>query len=105
MSIYKFIHPSNDLIETVSRYPTRREVEEANHSRLNQIQSVSKVYEAQDTAARDKNGNPKLTFEQMTRLLERLVAPKTITLKVSWNMSDSFVYGCSIHVSRSERKS
>lgn len=72
----------HDGIEPTELYPTRREVEEANHSRLNQIQSVSKVYEAQDTAARDKNGNPKLTFEQMTRLLERLVAPKTITLKV-----------------------
>lgn len=53
-----------------------------NHNRLKSINSTPHEYKATDRPGRDEKGND-ISLEKMNRLLERLVAPKTITLKVS----------------------
>ncbi|TFY61108.1 hypothetical protein EVG20_g7185 [Dentipellis fragilis] len=71
----------DDGIEPTELYPTRREVELANHDRLDRIQEQPHNYTALDQRGYDYN-HKLISFEQMNRLLERLVAPKKITLKV-----------------------
>jgi hypothetical protein len=65
-----------------ARFPTRREVDNANNSRLIALSGVSHKYEAKDFAGYDSK-DVKISPDQMERLLERLVAAKAITLKVS----------------------
>lgn len=62
-------------------YPTRREVERANTTRLNRIQKDAHTYAAQDRPGYDQNDKP-ISAKRMESLLERLVAPKSIVLKV-----------------------
>ncbi|THH28278.1 hypothetical protein EUX98_g5905 [Antrodiella citrinella] len=70
-----------DGIEPTDLFPTRREVDAANSSRLNKIRESARQYNATDAPGYDAEGRP-IPFPQMERLLERLVAPKSITLKV-----------------------
>lgn len=63
------------------RYPLRREVEEANSSRLASLPGPAHTYTALDIEGHDIRGR-RLSPEQAQRLLDRLVALKTITLKV-----------------------
>ncbi|THH12878.1 hypothetical protein EW146_g7285 [Bondarzewia mesenterica] len=72
----------DDGIEPTELYPLRREVQTANDTRLKQINAISHGYRAQDWPGRDSQGNPKVNEDEMNRLLDRLVAPKEITLKV-----------------------
>jgi hypothetical protein len=65
-----------------ARFPTRREVDNANNSRLSALSGLFHKYEAKDFAGYDSK-DVKISHVQMERLLERLVAAKVITLKVS----------------------
>ncbi|EFI28655.1 DNA repair and recombination protein pif1 [Coprinopsis cinerea okayama7 len=70
-----------DGIEPTELYSTRREVDQANKSRLNQLQGEARTYAAQDIPGRDADG--RITSPaKMEQLLDRLLAPKSITLKV-----------------------
>ncbi|KAI0344111.1 hypothetical protein BDW22DRAFT_1327918, partial [Trametopsis cervina] len=70
-----------DNLEPSELYPTRKEVETANANRLMNIKAKAIQYDARDIPGWDVNGN-RLRPEQMERLLDRLVAPKVISLKV-----------------------
>lgn len=76
----------------VTRFPTRREVDAANTSRLNRIKEEPRQYVATDVPGYDPEGKP-ISFQQMERLLERLVAPKCIILKVSVLISRGACWG------------
>ena len=69
------------------RFPTRAEVERANSARLKGITSVTYTYTAEDRPGFDSSGR-RVSPDIMKRLLERLVAPPTVTLKVSTKVSD-----------------
>ncbi|GLB36504.1 putative dna repair and recombination [Lyophyllum shimeji] len=70
-----------DGIEPTELFSTRQEVDNANASRLRQLNTESHTYVASDYAGVDSNGHP-ITPMQMSRLLERLVVQKQIHLKV-----------------------
>ncbi|KII93468.1 hypothetical protein PLICRDRAFT_152207, partial [Plicaturopsis crispa FD-325 SS-3] len=59
----------------------RREVDYANNSRLQKLEGAGQVYAAHDYPGWDAEGNPTLD-DKVPRMLERLVAPKSIVLKV-----------------------
>ncbi|KXN81110.1 ATP-dependent DNA helicase PIF1 [Leucoagaricus sp. SymC.cos] len=71
----------SDGIEPTEMYPTRREVANANAWRLKQLPGSLQTYEAQDHKGVDHKNQP-ISYEQMLSLLDRLVAPKTLELKV-----------------------
>ncbi|KAH9945603.1 hypothetical protein B0H21DRAFT_694015 [Amylocystis lapponica] len=70
-----------DGIEPTELYPIRREVDSANFSRLHKIPHPAHEYAATDSPGYDESGRP-ISRHRMEQLLERLVAPKTIVLKV-----------------------
>jgi hypothetical protein len=78
--MFSFFHGMKVLIVT-ERYPTRREVDWANTRRLHAIQAEPKTYLAHDTPGVSDDGQ-RVTQDGAARLLERLIAPKELTLKV-----------------------
>ncbi|KAH7883940.1 hypothetical protein F5I97DRAFT_1620375 [Phlebopus sp. FC_14] len=70
----------HDGIGPTQLYPTRAEVDRANESRITALPGQGYQYKATDIPGYDSNGIP-VTVQQMERLLERLVAPRTILLK------------------------
>lgn len=69
------------LIPCTGRFSTRVEVEGANTTRLNKLTGETILYQATETAGLDSKGQ-RISVEVMARLLDRLVVPKQITLKV-----------------------
>lgn len=63
------------------RFSKRYEVDRANNQRLAQLKTKAHVYEARDIPGYDSNGR-RLSAAIMVKVLERLVAQQTITLKV-----------------------
>lgn len=63
------------------RLSRRDEVELVNNSRLDQLPGDCETYQAMDIAGWNSK-NQRVTPEQMEKLLDRLVVPKTIGLKV-----------------------
>jgi len=63
------------------RYPTRVEVERANCSKLDALNSPAFRYDATDTPGIDSYGK-EVSDLQMQSLLDRLVAPRSLLLKV-----------------------
>jgi hypothetical protein len=69
-------------MSTFYRYPTRKEVEQANRSRLDALHSETRTFIAHDVPGKDSKGK-ELTEERTTRLLDKgLLALKTVELKV-----------------------
>lgn len=56
-------------------------MDRANNTRLSSLPGDPHTYRAMDIPGTDANGNT-LNYAQMERLLERLVVPQSITLKV-----------------------
>ncbi|KZT22126.1 hypothetical protein NEOLEDRAFT_1072215, partial [Neolentinus lepideus HHB14362 ss-1] len=75
-----------DGIEPTELYPTRREVEGANRSRLLALPDPYHMYRAVDTPGYNDE-NKMISLNTMDRLLDRLVAQKEITLKVCYTLS------------------
>lgn len=66
----------------MSRFPTRKEVDTANTNRLNRIkEELSYTYIAVDQPGFDDDRKP-IPMEKAKKLLDNLVAPKEIVLKV-----------------------
>ena len=63
------------------RYPTRKEVDIANETQLRQITSDPHVYSSLDLPGVDSKGQS-VSLQAVERLLERMMATKTLTLKV-----------------------
>lgn len=68
-------------IPQICRYPTRAEVERANCSKLDALNSPAFRYDATDIPGIDSYGK-EVTNLQMQSLLDRLVAPRSLLLKV-----------------------
>lgn len=64
-----------------SRYPLRREVEEANSMRLANLPPPAHSYDSLDIAGHDIRGKL-ISTEQAQKLLDKLVVLKSVTLKV-----------------------
>lgn len=64
------------------RYPTRNEVYLANSSRLAQIDAPVYTYNSEDWPGYDAD-EKMISMEKMRKLLDRIMAPKAIELKVS----------------------
>lgn len=62
-------------------FPTRKEVDYANQYRLARLPGQSSTYEARDSAGIDSKGQP-VNLVARDKLLERLVVPKVVQLKV-----------------------
>lgn len=73
-----YTNPSSNL---EIRYPTRREVANANDWRLRQLSGEARTYEAQDWPGVDHKGRA-ISREMMLNELERLVAPKSLELRI-----------------------
>lgn len=71
----------SSLPVSVDRFPLRHQVDDANKTRLSQLSGDPHTYNALDTGGRDLNGEW-VGPVQRDRLLERLVVPKSLTLKV-----------------------
>ncbi|KAF5356106.1 hypothetical protein D9756_004033 [Leucocoprinus leucothites] len=71
----------SDGIEPTEMYPTRREVANANTWRLGRLPGEPRIYEAQDHKGVDHKGE-QISHERMLDILDKLVAPKTLELKV-----------------------
>lgn len=67
-----------------NRFPTRNEVDTANANRLERIKEIPRPYNASDFPGEDDKGNC-ISFEKMEKLLDNLVAPKTVILKVCYD--------------------
>ena len=70
-----------DQLDQLHSFPTRNEVEVANSIRLRSLKSEMFTFKALDTPGGDANGY-RISPEAMNRLLDRLVASKSISLKV-----------------------
>lgn len=70
-----------DGIEPTDLFPTRREVDNANASRLNRLPGPCHTYPATDMGGIDLAGMP-LPTSKVEAFLDRLIAPRTIALKV-----------------------
>ncbi|KAL4068373.1 ATP-dependent DNA helicase PIF1 [Scleroderma yunnanense] len=70
-----------DGIGPTELYPTRAEVERANTWKLDALDGAGSRYDATDTPGIDSYGE-RVTIMQMERLLDRLVAPRSVLLKV-----------------------
>ncbi len=68
-------------IDVAHRYPTRSEVENANNTRLAQIMEKPVQFDAVDYPGYHRDGT-RVSFQEMKRLLDRLVALPTLVLKV-----------------------
>lgn len=75
----KVVYP--DGIDPTELFSTRKEVDNANFTRLRQLNTELHTYNAREYPGIDSNGE-KVTEVKMERLLERLVIPKSIQLKV-----------------------
>ena len=73
------------------RFPTRNQVENANTSKLERIQSQAYKYPAIDTPGYDDQG-ARVPREKMERLLKDLVAPQDLTLKAGLLMESILYY-------------
>jgi hypothetical protein len=62
-------------------FSTRQEVDNANFTRLKQLNTDLQTYIGTESPGIDSKGE-RVTKEHMERLLERLVVPKSIQLKV-----------------------
>lgn len=62
-------------------FPTRKEVDGANQSRLDQLPGEAITFKSKDEGGWDPNGVP-LPSVHVQDLLNRLIAPEVITLKV-----------------------
>jgi len=71
----------DDGIEPTELFPTRAEVDYANRTRLEQLPDKPHIYEARDIPGLDSNGK-RVSIAHMERLLDRMVAPKILELKV-----------------------
>ncbi|OSX67965.1 hypothetical protein POSPLADRAFT_1128615, partial [Postia placenta MAD-698-R-SB12] len=71
-----------DGIEPTDLYPTKNEVEIANMSRLNELGSEPVPFCAIDLPGRDEDGRV-ISHKRMIACLDRLVALRSVTLKVS----------------------
>lgn len=69
-----------DGIGPTELYPLRAEVERANRARLDALPGSGTRYDATDTPGINSYGE-KVSIPQMERLLDRLVAPRSILLK------------------------
>lgn len=70
---------------TMSSFATRREVDNANDTRLKQLSGSLHVYTSMDIPGFDAK-DQRISHDQMERLLERLVAAKTVNLKASMGL-------------------
>lgn len=68
----------------LNRFPTRNEVDTANANRLEEIKELPHPYDASDSRGYDDKGN-RISLEKMERLLDNLVAQKTVVLKVCYD--------------------
>jgi ATP-dependent DNA helicase PIF1 len=66
---------------THPRFPTRKQVEDANSRRLAALNTEKKTYFAHDSGGRSDDGTP-VTTQQATQMLEKLIAPDQLPLKV-----------------------
>jgi hypothetical protein len=64
------------------RFPLRAEVEGCNNRRLNELTGDIQIYHAMDSRGYNAKGDP-IDKEMAQRLLDRLVAPREISLKVT----------------------
>lgn len=71
----------DDGIMPTELFPTRAEVSNANRTRLDALPGRPLLYPACDIPGTNSNGQP-VHLDAMTRLLERLVVPKEVILKV-----------------------
>ncbi|KAG9223170.1 hypothetical protein CCMSSC00406_0000141 [Pleurotus cornucopiae] len=71
----------DDGIMPTELFPTRAEVSNANRTRLDALPGRPLLYPACDIPGTNSNGQP-VHFDAMARLLERLVVPKEVILKV-----------------------
>lgn len=71
----------NDDIEPTELFALRNEVDGANSARLKNLNGCAHTYQSRDRPGVDVDGKV-VSSQQMDRLLERLVAPKLIQLKV-----------------------
>ena len=69
-------------VRLLRRYPTRQEVERANTTRLAEIRQQPYTYSAHDFPALGDDGQPVIPLAIMHTLLNRLVVPPQVTLKV-----------------------
>ncbi|KAF8634433.1 hypothetical protein AX15_000883 [Amanita polypyramis BW_CC] len=70
-----------DGIDPTELFPTRLEVEHVNKARLSQLSNVARIYDARDAPGYDSS-DQRVTIAQMERLLDRMVARKSLVLKV-----------------------
>lgn len=73
--------PYTDGIGPTELYPLRAEVERANRTRLDALPGSGTRYDATDTPGINSYGE-RVSLPQMERLLDRLVAPRSVLLKV-----------------------
>ncbi|KAJ3714015.1 hypothetical protein DFJ43DRAFT_885368 [Lentinula guzmanii] len=71
----------DDGVQPTELFPHRADVDRANNNRLSSLPGDPHTYRAMDIPGEDVNGIP-LNYLQMDRLLERLIVPKSVTLKV-----------------------
>jgi hypothetical protein len=64
-------------------YPTRLEVDKANFTRLHQLATEAHNYLAMDLPGVDEKGQ-QVSMDHAKKLLERLIAPSELTVKVSF---------------------
>lgn len=69
------------IISHYHSFSTRREVDNANFTRSNHLNTEAHTYVAMEYPGIDSKGE-RVSKEHMERLLERLVVPNTIQLKV-----------------------
>ena len=81
MPIVFFFETFVCLILLIGSYPTKAEVYRANKEHLDLIKGTMHNFVSYDTPGVDDNGG-RLSREQMTTLLDKLVAQKMIQLKV-----------------------
>ncbi|KAF5375262.1 hypothetical protein D9758_000092 [Tetrapyrgos nigripes] len=70
----------SDGIEPTELYSTRYEVDKANTFRLDALPDQARTFYGMDLPGQDANGRP-VGQDAMNRLLERLIVPRSITLK------------------------
>ncbi len=78
----RYSRQKKTAFKVAHRYPTRSEVEKANNTHLAQIKGNAVHFYAVDRPGLDEKGEPCVTFQEMERLLDRLVALPTVVLKV-----------------------
>lgn len=69
------------IFKTSYRFPTKREVEAANTSRLEALEGSPRRFVSEDGPGFSSDGQP-LPKEIVDKVLEQMVAPKTLVLKV-----------------------